>query len=382
MKNILLILNNNRKRNGLTLILAVIMGFIGILMFDSVSNISQNFLTGDDKSGNNMTIGVLDKDNTALSEHFLDYLSEEMKITIIEDETQRELEEKLLNYKISAIIEIPESFYDSLFLEKNKKISMVTLDDFENAAFLEVYIDTYMNSIMIIADSAPDKEAFEEILLGDSTGIKIDTRELLLEDVEGNAQKDGLSLLSGFLISMLSMLCVSVTLTIVHDKVVGTYSRMQLSPVKPYQYILGTGIFGFISCLITISIIITYLLNFQSEIGIGGWLLGATFILYIGTAVGISIVVALFTQNTGVLLSVLVGYITLSGMLGGAWFPISDGLGFISNICYFIPTYWVMDIINNVSYHSDYNYLPSLLVLVLFNILIYLLCGMVFAKKR
>lgn len=376
MKNILLILNNNKKRNGLTLVLAVVMGIVSILTFTSVSEINQDFMTGSET-----IIGVIDYDNTSLSQHFLDYLYDEMKISIIE-ESQRELEEKLLNYKISAIIEIPKSFSDSLFLETHKKISMVTLDDFENAAFLETYIDTYMNSITIIADISPDREAFEEILVGDSTGIRIETRELLLEDKEGNAQKSGLSLLSGFLTSILSVLCVSVTLTIVHDKVVGTYNRMQLSPVKPFQYILGTGIFGFISCLLTVVIVLTYLVNFQTKIGISGWLLCITLLLFVGISLGVSIVIALITQNKGLLLSVLIGYITLSGMLGGAWFPISEGLGFVSNICYFIPTYWVMDIINNVPYHSDYNYLPSLLILVLFNFLIYLLCGMVFARKK
>src|SRR5690606_13307441 len=99
-------------------------------------------------------IGVLDYDNSILSKDFKSYLSEELDYKLIEHDSYDYLSGLLIDKNISSIIEIPSGFYNTFASGNDGNIVITSTDDFENAAFLEAYMNSYLAGIKLLSISA------------------------------------------------------------------------------------------------------------------------------------------------------------------------------------------------------------------------------------
>lgn len=80
-------------------------------------------------------------------------------------------------------------------------------------------------------------------------------------------------------------------------------------------------------------------------------------------------------------MTVGVGYATIGSMLGGAWFPVSDSLGAVSNIAKIVPQYWLMNMVRGFETDTDFNILLNMCIIALAAVLAYLVSAVIFTRK-
>ena len=84
---------------------------------------------------------------------------------LVEHESYDYLSELLIDKSISSIIEIPDGFYDMFASGQDGNITITSTDDFENAAFLEAYMNSYLAGVKLLSINAKgDQRAFDRLI--------------------------------------------------------------------------------------------------------------------------------------------------------------------------------------------------------------------------
>lgn len=375
MRNIILIFKNIVLRNIPMIALAVLSAVIMVNVFTSVSK------SGSLTDSEQIHIGVIDHDSSALSENFKGYLTDSLGMDIISEKDYDLLADRLLNHNISAIIEIPAGMNENAANGNVDELVITTLDDYANAAFIESYLNTYMQSVKLLSDAANgNAETFEKMLSADISSNNVELRASENIDSRQKAQ-DAYSFSAGFMMMFITGITIFISNTILTDRQTGTYSRMQCSSLKPSEYIIGVGLFGIICCTVTNLLFNLCVFGACKDIPLSPGLAVAVSELFVLFSVGIAILFALKINSQGTLMTVAIGYTTIGSMLGGAWFPISDGLGVVGNIAKIFPQYWFMDILRNMPGDPDFNCVLNICILALSALLVYLISAVIFTKK-
>lgn len=105
--------------------------------------------------------------------------------------------------------------------------------------------------------------------------------------------------------------------------------------------------------------------------------------------VGIALLIAMCFKSLASMSTATIGFSSVGCIIGGAWFPVNDSLGFISNCAKLFPQYWFMNAIRNgksEEWFDEVAALPnsggmSIVILVLFMLLVYLISAVIFARK-
>ena len=111
-------------------------------------------------------------------------MAEDLNYDLLENKTYEELSSVLIDRDISFIIEIPEDFYQQYASGNKKNVIVTSLDDYENAAFIQVYINNYLSSIKILSNGAEgDRKIFDQLLSDyDNDSIRITQSEAVKID--------------------------------------------------------------------------------------------------------------------------------------------------------------------------------------------------------
>lgn len=121
------------------------------------------------------------------------------------------------------------------------KIKSTTLDDYENGAYISVYIEGFMRSVNIAADAAKgDAELFSKIMNSNAADTKLTKENAVTSDREDEYVSAGFKFSEGFMIMLVTAIGIFITLAVMEDRQYGTYSRMAVSSVTGVQYIVGT----------------------------------------------------------------------------------------------------------------------------------------------
>lgn len=371
MKSIQKILSINFNRNKIMLLMAVFGTVFLCFIFEMMKPAAEFY------GVTNIPIGVIDYDNSVLSKNLNSYLAENLKMDV-HDGNYNELSDKLLNRDISAIIEIPDGFYNSSLLNNPEKLIITTLDDYENNAFIKAYLDTYMQSVSLLSQAANGDNASLENMLGSIQSGKISVESAIKTDRKSESELQGFSQAVGFMCMLMLMLCIFISNMIIDDKKLGTFNRMRISNVKPIEYITGVALFGIIICVIFVSGLYGYLIFNNAHIGMPYWFAVSATFLIILFFVGFTVLAALLTESKITTLSIITGYSSIACIIGGAYFPIDESVGWIKNLSYLTPHYWFMDIMKN---YNETNIITNIIVLALFTLFVYLASAVVFAKK-
>lgn len=385
------------------LLAAVLAGAVLSLSFHLLASPDEK----NESSADRISVGLIDRDGSALSQDLADYLEHTLGFHVVRDNfyARDGAEEKcyqsgasaaqqagekslpcpaenlanlLIDRKISAIIEIPDGFYDGAANADVNEPAVTTLDDYENAAFIEVYLNSYMQGVQVMSDAACGEETlFAQMLSSQRKTDEIKIAEL--EQESPDVQK-AFVFAEGFMLMVVAGLMFFVSWFVMTDRNEGAYDRITASPARPAEYIVGTAAFG-ILCGMLANLILTLCIYLrQSEIAAPFWVTfggGGLFVLF---SVGLSVMLALVIRSNMALMTVGIGYTVLGCMLGGAWFPIADNLGAVGNAAKIFPQYWFMSMLRGAN--PDYNYLPPLCVLALFVLLIYLISAVIHAHGR
>ena len=161
MSKIWILFRGNLRRNRLYLLLAVVGSALICSMFGYVGGLSSEHQVG------GIPVGIIDNDHTALTSDFQTYMREEQGMELTTDLDYDGLSTELIERHISAIIEIPAGFTQCILDGKEPRLDMTTLDDYENAAYLEAYLDSYLNAVHLLAEGAQGDTAAFDTLLSD-----------------------------------------------------------------------------------------------------------------------------------------------------------------------------------------------------------------------
>lgn len=375
MSKILLIFKNSILRNKLTLFLAIGTAALMGLVFYGQINADGTVFASDA-----ISVGVVDDDNSTLSEDLCNYLESSLGMEIISDDYDS-LSALLIDRRLSAIIEVSAGFESSAIRGQPKKISITTLDDYENSAFIEAYLNSYMRGVSVIAQAADGSaQTFSEMLSSQSSPNTITLAETNSQVDQRVKTADAYILSIGFMLMMISGITVFISNQILVDRQLGTFNRMKCSSLKSSEYVVGISLFGVICCTLTNLIFNAFVYSAGEEMpvpfGIAFWI-GELFMVF---SVGLAMLFAMLVNDQRSLMTVGVGYATIGSMLGGAWFPIDFGTGFVGSVAKIFPQYWLMDLLRK--YTAEFNVLPNVCVLALWAVLVYLVSAVLFTRKN
>ena len=327
-------------------------------------------------------VGVLDEDNSSISIDFKQYLQKELSIDIIENVTMRRLTNQLINRDISAIIEIPVGLEKNGIAEGNlPNVITTTLDDYENVAFVKAYINLYFSSVNLIVKAVEgDENKFHQVFAEfQKQGQNIDQKSAYIVDKEKDAAQMGLLQAAGFFTMMMMIMSFCTALVVMEDRQSGVFNRIQISPVKSAQYIIGTSLFAVFTSLIMVVVFFTFLFVNKSPIGVPISYLLIVMSLFALFMVAFALIVALFCINAMLTCTIIIG--TIGPILGGAYFPIDSAPETLQNLSRILPHYWMMQGIKDLMEDPDADARINIIILALFALLSFLIAAVKFVQK-
>ncbi|MBE6879750.1 MAG: ABC transporter permease [Ruminococcaceae bacterium] len=372
MNNIVKIFCGTLRRLKIAIILALICGIAGVALYFPGRGTADAFMA-DEK----IDVAVIDNDNSELSKCLKTYFDKKVNMNIVEEATVKKYNDMLINTDISAIIEIPEDFQQSVIDGNIKKITSTTLDDYENAAYVSVYIDGFMRSADVASAAAKgDKDMLIKIL-STETGAELTTESAVISSREAVYVQSGYYFSSGFLTMLVYGVGIFVTLAVMDDKTYGTYNRMRASSVTGMQYIIGTSMASSISSLLVMLPVLLFLIISGAEItfSIPYVLIANILFALISTALAIFIALLVNEKATIFMLSGCIA--GLGSILGGAFFPIMESAGPLKYISMLTPQFWFTDLVGG----SSANPLINITVLALYTALLFLASAVIFSKR-
>ncbi len=377
MRNIRTFFIESMRRNLLSVAIAVGLGVLLYMMQNSFGGNSSDALRV-------MKVAVIDEEESVLSKGLIHYLQNEIKIEIQTGKSYEVYSKALLNRDLSAIIEINKNFQQNM-LKSNQisPIAITTINDYANEAFLKAYVDGYMKQVEVILPHAQgEKSTLEKLLKNiqqkESTFEVVGASEQMVKQYASQA---GFKIAQGFYLNIIWYIGLFIGLMIVTDRIGGVFNRIQSTPIKPMDYILGTSLYGLVIGGISTVIYITYLMINHVEVGLPIWLVAYLLLIFVVIVMGTSITLAfLVNTKTGAVFTIY-GVGCMTAILGGAYFETSMAPEFLERLAKVVPQYWFMDCIRGMQSGTSYNPLWAIVILGLFALL-FMLLGIVLFNKQ
>jgi len=377
MKNIWLIIKSDIKRNHMAVMLSVFGGLVLCLFMYFIGN----FAAGSALS--KIKIGLIDYDKSILSENFKSYLTRELNSELIENDNFEHLSKLLIDKDISVIIEIPKSFYEKFVGGEVEKLIITSTDDFENAAFTEAYMNSYLSSVHMLSKSSEgDEEIFVRYLSEyDKLNIPVYKEEILSGDSKKYMEREGFRYSIGFYLMIAFSLAMVVSFIIADDRKKGIYNRIAITPVKAVHYIAGNSIFGFFLLLIESFIFCGFLAVLDADIGIPLYQIFLLMTLFSFFVTCFVIDASIMIKSKSGLTMLIMGFNNVGAILGGAYFTLELAPKNLQNIARILPQFWITDAINKLLDNPAADISYNVIILLLFTLLTFLIGAVLFSQN-
>ena len=270
-------------------------------------------------------VAFIDEDNTDLTESILESLQEDEAFVVTVLEAVDDPERLLLDEHYQAVIRIPDKFTSLYYAHFAMGVATsaqgtvdLTLDESDPQIAATIR--------MGLADAFMD--------LGEGGPVEIETRELY--GVEVRFIDSFAPAIMGFVVALIST--VLTLLSIVREKVDGTFSRIWVSPVRRAEFILGYVIaFGFVA--LVQSLVVLTIGKIVFGIVINGsifWAFGCTILFAIGS-VGLGTLLSALAQTESQAVIFFPLVILPSVLLSGMMWPIQAIPRFLRPLTYAVP---------------------------------------------
>lgn len=287
---------------------------------------------------NNVQIAVLDQSKDTETQKIIQKISSSSYFTIDQEiKNESQIEAIFKEGKVKAVLVFEKDFIKKLQTQKNAKVQVITDATDPNMANT---ISNYINSI------------FQNYIQEKNKNIKpiyqIQTQTQMFYNPE---MKSVFTFVPGVMTVILMLVSAMMTsISITREKELGTMEVLLVSPLKPFQVIIGK-VFPYIFLSVINAIVILLLGFFVFEMPIEGslFLLALESILFIICSLTLGILISTLSdsQQTAMMIS-LFGLMLPVILLSGFIFPISSmplPLQIISNI---IPAKWFIIIIKAI----------------------------------
>lgn len=326
---------NNIKRifrRKVNLIVMFVLPIAFIVVIGSIENSS---------AGGNITIGLVDNDNSKLTSIMKDKLKDNgNEIKII---SKDEIKDDIINKKIDTAVVIPKGFAKNVMNNSgDTKVQMYGISGLTNDSSVKYYVNSFTNAAKNIGKAVKgDSDKFYK-------GIKEYEKGNFSSEVKyTNGQKDKETLSStlvGYLIMSVVYLSTMVTNLILEDKKFGVYKRIFASGVKSFSY-MGQCILSFIVVTFIQISAVLLIMKYALSIYLGPSVFNLFIILSVFgiccVALGVAICNRSKTLKQANALVTLIS--TPIVMLGGCFWPREITPDIIQKIGDFVPTTWAMD---------------------------------------
>jgi ABC-2 type transport system permease protein len=310
-------------------------------------------------------IAVYDRDKSSLSRDFINKLTHTEYfdlVAIINDD--RLIKDYLDDQKAQCIIIFPENMSRDLYSKKEVKIQYLVDGVNANSATI---IRNYLN----LATQNYSQQFSSEFLAvqGKTAYVPIELRTVFLFNPE---LKSTLFLIPGLIVMILIITAVvSITLSIVREKELGTIEQLNVSPLTAFELIAGKTIpNAVISLIIAAIILIAGYILFGITIRGNVLLLFITTLLYIISCLSIGILVSTISDSQQVAFQIAALISMLPSMiLSGFIFPIESMPVAIQLLTNITPAKFFMVILRDILIKGVglESFWPQLIYLILFS---------------
>jgi ABC-2 type transport system permease protein len=287
---------------------------------------------------NNVDIAVLDHSKDATTQEIINKISASKYFSLKEIiEREVDIESVFKKGKVKAVLVFEKDFSKKLIKENNATVQIITDATDPNTANT---ISNFTSSIL--------KKYQQEL----NKDVQIAYQIVPQTRMNYNPElKSVFMFVPGVMTIILMLVSAMMTsISITREKELGTMEILLVSPLKPFQVIVGKVIpYIFLSVINAIVIILLSIFIFKMPVQGSLFLLGAESILFIVNALSLGILISTIskTQQTAMMVS-LMGLMLPVILLSGFIFPITSmplPLQAISNI---IPAKWFIIILKGI----------------------------------
>jgi ABC-2 type transport system permease protein len=284
-------------------------------------------------------VGVIDNDNTQMTEQFIQGLREKSNVVILSEE--KEIQAKLIKNNIDYAIVVPEEFTQSMIEGIDIKLKGYKITETDASVPVIIYIESFIGVAKnIAASSMGDIDMFYQSLEAYQDG-PFKANYKTLRDENKSKAITGASL--GFLImSMLFLSSFSANI-LLEDKRNKTFYRVLTTPMTMKEYMLQNVLSFFLVMAIQIGAVITLMIT-VFKLDFGNSLLSIVLILTVFAIVCVSFGVALtsLAKDRAQASSLSSLLIVPMCMLGGCFWPRWIMPEFLQKIGNLVPTTWAL----------------------------------------
>jgi len=287
---------------------------------------------------NNVDIAILDKSKDATTLEIINKISSSKYFSVEQlINNESEIEPVFKKGKVKAVLIFEKDFSKKLVKENNATLQIITDATDPNTANT---ISNYTNSIL--------QKYQQEI----NKNIKIPYQIIPKSRMVFNPElKSVFMFVPGVMTIILMLVSAMMTsISITREKELGTMEILLVSPLKPFQVIIGKVVpYIFLSIINAIVIVLLSIFVFKMPVQGSLFLLAFESILFIITSLSLGILISTLssTQQTAMMIS-LMGLMLPTILLSGFIFPVSSmpiPLQIISNI---IPAKWFIIILKGI----------------------------------
>jgi len=282
-------------------------------------------------------LGICDLSRTPASRDIIETIKASAYFDIVAYyDNPRQSESMFTNRLVRAVVIIPAEFDRSLKRSVKAQIGVIADGSDANSATL---VQNYLEALF-------REQSLHLASGGNGMPVSIKTRMLYNPDMES-----AIFIVPGIAAILLIMIGALLTsVTIAREKETGTMEQILVSPIRPYEVVLGKAVpYLLLAFCIALFIIILGQIWFDVPM-MGSWvwlMLFCVFYVFTALAIGLLISTVVATQQVAMMLS-LVATLLPSVMLSGFVFPIASmplALQVISNI---IPATHFLKIIRGI----------------------------------
>lgn len=287
---------------------------------------------------NNVNIAILDQSKDVATQKIIAKINASKYFVVKQNIShENEIENVFKKGKVKAVLVFENHFIKNLETKKQAKVQVITDATDPNIANT---VTNYVNAIL--------QNYTQQLNRDNPTAYSIQTQTQLYYNPELKSVFNFVPGVMTIILMLVSAMMTSISIT--REKEMGTMEVLLVSPLKPFQVIIGK-VFPYIFLSIFNATIIVLLGYFVFKMPIVGslFLLAFESILFIITALSLGILISTVTdsQQTAMMIS-LFGLMLPVIILSGFIFPISSmplPMQIISNI---IPAKWFIIIVKAV----------------------------------
>ena len=287
---------------------------------------------------NNVDIAILDKSKDVTTQEIINKISSSKYFSnkqLIENEA--EIASVFKKGKVKAVLIFENDFSKNLIKENNATVQIITDATDPNTANT---ISNYTNSIL---------QKYQQELNKDIQMVyQIMPQTKMVYNPE---LKSVFMFVPGVMTIILMLVSAMMTsISITREKELGTMEILLVSPLKPFQVIIGKVVpYIFLSVINAIVIIVLSIFIFKMPVQGSLFLLGAESTLFIINALSLGILISTIseTQQTAMMIS-LMGLMLPVILLSGFIFPISSMPSILQILSNIIPAKWFIIILKGI----------------------------------